>query len=85
MNAGKLRSIENDSIFIDSNKHTRIVGFRTTKRCHNSKKIRSIQPIYYSVNEDICKNQLVQLSKGALQEIESYGPECGELTNILMM
>jgi len=42
MNAGKLRAADNNIVFINSNKHTRIVGFRTTKRCHGSMKIKSI-------------------------------------------
>jgi len=40
----------------------------------------SVQPIYYSVDEDVCKNVLVAISQGMLQEIPSYGPSCAELS-----
>lgn len=56
--------------------HTRIVGFRTTKSCENAKQIMSVQPIYYSVDEKICKQKLIKLTPGLLEEIPSYGPEC---------
>jgi hypothetical protein len=44
-----------------------------------AKRILSVQPIYYSQNKEMCTNFLVRLSKGMLQEIAEYGPECGEL------
>jgi len=56
--------------------HTRVVGFRTTKSCESAKQILSVQPIYYSVDEKVCKERLVQLTPGLLEEIPSYGPEC---------
>lgn len=34
--------------------HTRLLGFRSGKRCKESKAIRTIQPIFYSVNEKMC-------------------------------
>ena len=36
----------------------------------------SIQPIYYSINEDMCKNILKPMTKNLINEIPQYGPEC---------
>ena len=44
-------AVDNLKAIKDSHAHTRIVGFRTTKKCHSAKQIMSVQPIYYSVNE----------------------------------
>ena len=45
----------------------------------------SIQPIYYSINEEMCKNILKPMTKNLINEIPQYGPECSEVaasTNI---
>ena len=34
--------------------HTRLLGFRTSKRCHESRTIRTVMPIFYSVDEKMC-------------------------------
>ena len=70
--------VKNDADLMQANDNTRLIGFRTTKRCHSSKQIKSIQPIYYSINEDICKNVLLPLTEVILDEIPVYGVECGD-------
>lgn len=57
---------------------TRLIGFRTTKDCATSKLIKSVQPIYYSMDSDICLKVLGRLTDGHLEEIPGYGPECHE-------
>lgn len=57
---------------------TRLVGFRTSKECADSKLTKSIQPIYYSLDEDICVRALQTLRPGHYQEIPEYGAECHE-------
>ena len=54
---------------IDFGGHSRVVGFRTTKKSFDSSLIKSIQPIYFSVDESICKNSVDQISsEGLLNE-----------------
>ena len=60
----------------DINNNTQIIGFRTTKACKEAKKIMSIQPIYYSIDRNMCLKTLKPLSHGMLQEIPQYGPTC---------
>ena len=49
--------------------NTRLIGFRTTKRCQTDKKIMSVQPIFYSIDEDLCKNQLIIPTDAQMSEI----------------
>ena len=39
----------------------------------------SVQPIYYSIDEHMCKNVLLNIQKGLLYEIPSFGRECSDL------
>lgn len=71
-------SKEDHSDMVDSYGHTRLIGFRTTKPCQTNKFITSIQPIYYSVDDNICKNRLTMLSDGMKEEIPEYGLECSD-------
>ena len=59
---------------------TRLIGFRTTKRCESSKFIMSLQPIYYSLDEEMCTEVLTSLSASHLDEIGGYGPTCAQAT-----
>ena len=38
-----------DPEILNNHESTRLVGFRTTKRCKSSKQVMSVQPIYFSV------------------------------------
>ena len=55
---GGLNNIDNHMDLIKGNPHTRLVGFRTTKRCESDNNIMSVQPIYYSIDEQMCKKTL---------------------------
>ena len=59
---------------------TRIVGFRTTKRCREDPNIKSIQPIYYSLNERLCKQpkMVKMVSDQMKEEISHYGLDCND-------
>ena len=57
---------------------TRLVGFRTSLRCRTSQVIKQIQPIYYSIDKDVCQNLLGQIPRGMLEETPSFGKECNE-------
>ena len=72
-------SVENDPRLLEAESHTRIVGFRSTKRCREDYTTMSIQPIYYSINEDMCKNILKPMTKNLINEVPNYGPECSEV------
>ena len=37
-----------------------------------------VQPIYYSIDERICKDHLTPLTPGMLNELSSWGPECSD-------
>ena len=70
---------------IDANKEiedmqydTRLIGFRTTKRCHEDTNIKSIQPIYYSTNEKVCKRELLMINDEMKEEIGYYGLDCND-------
>ena len=39
----------------ESYEHTRLIGFRTTKRCDTSRFVQQVQPIYFSIDEKMCK------------------------------
>ena len=62
-----------DAHFVD---HTRLIGFRTTRPCKQSKVISSVQPIYYSTDEKMCTQTLKSLRVGQLQELPSFGDDC---------
>ena len=55
---------------------TRLIGFRTSKYCKGDQNIKSIQPIYYSLNENICKNELEMVTDDMMEEIQGYGLDC---------
>lgn len=61
---------------------TRIVGFRTTKSCRQDPNIKSIQPIYYSLNEGFCKSpsMVKMVSDEMKEEIGWYGLDCNDPT-----
>ena len=71
--------VHNDEEFLTANSHTRIVGFRSTKRCREDYTTMSLQPIYYSINENMCKNILKPMTKNLINEVPMYGPECSEV------
>ena len=56
-----------EELILGTEGHTRIVGFRTTKACESSKRIMSLQPIYYSLDRRMCTEVLK--SPGLLEEI----------------
>ena len=64
----------NPDVYKDANDHTRLVGFRTTKNCKDSMLIRSLQPIYFSVNQEMCQEHLIALTDNMIHEVEAYGP-----------
>ena len=37
-----------------------------------------VQPIYYSIDERICKDHLTPLTPGMHNELSSWGPECSD-------
>ena len=49
-----ITSAKNTEKLTSAYEHTRLVGLRTTKSCATSSKILSIQPIYFSINEEMC-------------------------------
>lgn len=81
---GNMRNVDNDMELVKANKHTRLVGFRTTKRCSSAKQIMSVQPIYFSINEDMCKKVLKPITRGMLEEIPHFGPSCDEIDTSLI-
>ena len=64
----------NPDVYKNANDHTRLVGFRTTKNCKDSMLIRSLQPIYFSVNQEMCQEHLIALTDNMIHEVEAYGP-----------
>ena len=61
--------VQNDARLLEAESHTRIIGFRSTKRCREDYTTMSIQPIYYSINEEMCKNILKPMTKNLINEI----------------
>jgi len=57
---------------------TRLIGFRTGKRCEGEKHISQVEPIYYSIDSRMCKEYLSPLSLGMREEIPSYGLKCSD-------
>lgn len=74
---GQLMKVRNAAELVGADKHTRLVGFRTSKLCQEATKIMSVQPIYFSVDRAMCKDFLTPITKGLTEEISSYGPRCG--------
>ena len=37
-----------------------------------------VQPIYYSIDERICKERLTPLTPGMHEELSSWGPDCSD-------
>ncbi len=58
---------------------TRLVGFRTGKHCKDAKTIHEITPIYYSIDEMICKHVIWPINDDLKSEYPAYGLECGDL------
>ena len=69
----------NSHEWLTANDHTRLIGFRTTKRCRSDKQIMSIQPIYYSIDERMCKSYVDYVSQELYNEIPAYGAECSDV------
>jgi len=59
---------------------TRLVGFRTTKKCRSSQNILQVQPIYFSLDEDVCRNVLTEVDEGMNYELPEFGKECSDLS-----
>jgi len=65
LSGGKLFPVFNAHAFTGNmNVHTRLMGFRTTKECKESKLILSVQPIYFSTDKNQCTQYLQSLSPG---------------------
>jgi len=60
----------------NSHEHTRLVGFRSGKRCSSSQIARTLMPIFYSVDEEMCKHVLKPLAKSWHTEPPSSGAGC---------
>lgn len=70
LDEAQITNLPNEVSLIEGqSRHTRLVGFRSTKRCEESKTIMSLQPIYYSIDEKMCTENLLSLSGGMLSEI----------------
>ena len=74
--AGMRMEYNDPELLGDANSHTRVAGFRTTKRCSTAKTILSVQPIYYSIDEKMCKETLKPIPTEMFNEISSYGLDC---------
>lgn len=87
VDASKLRFSEVDKQIVDSIDHTRLIGFRTTKKCDEGKVISSVQPIYFSIDKTMCKDYLKPVSAGLMEEISGFGPTCdgGYVENVGVM
>ena len=59
---------------------TRLIGFRTSKSCKQADHISMVQPIYYSIDEQVCKEYLTPLTPGMHNELPSWGNDCSDLT-----
>lgn len=59
---------------------TRLIGFRTSKSCKQADQISMVQPIYYSIDEQVCKKYLTPLTPGMHNELPSWGNDCSDLT-----
>ena len=55
------QSMNGDFVRNYDERHTRLLGFRSGKRCLESKTISTIQPIFYSISEKMCKEILKPL------------------------
>ena len=76
--AGVAHYVTVDARIVNDYESTRLIGFRTTKKCKDDKLIKSIQPIYYSKNEEVCKTILQPVSNIMMNEPQEYGHNCYE-------
>ena len=65
-----------DQKIADNYDTTRLVGFRTGKRCRGDMNILQIQAIYYSVSEEMCLSRLMPIVEHMRTELPYYGSEC---------
>lgn len=90
-----------EQVYIDVEAHlkhntnsTKLVGFRTTKSCENSPLIKSIQLLYFSMDQNICENILSKIlpsnnfdgkctSEGQVQDIENMLQFSGRTHGVL--
>ena len=72
----QLKLIEVDAKVLTSSNKSRVVGLRTTKECSDSSQIKQIQPIFYSVDPQMCDSYLKPLTQNLRDEIPAYGKEC---------
>ena len=79
INAKLLSSNLVDTRLQEAHDTTRLIGFRTGKHCKDSKTIHEITPIYYSIDEVICKHVIWPISEDLQTENPAYGLECGDL------
>ena len=77
-----LSAIQTESIFTNNyfERVSWIVGFRTTKDNVTSNFIKSVQPIYFSIDEIICKENLIQIS----EELAEFDFERNELNSVIV-
>lgn len=74
-----MKTYEVDNVlFLEHYERTRLIGFRTSKRCKQTNYINSVQPIYYSLDEKMCKEHLQLVTPGMLEEINDYGLDCAD-------
>ena len=67
--------IEKGFDMVNGHTSTRLIGFRTTKRCQTSKRIMTVEPIFYSEDEKTCTEHLKVLTESIKTEVPpAYGP-----------
>ena len=69
--------LEVDSALLSAHDTTRLIGFRSGKTCHGSKAVNQIQPIYYSIDKQLCTQVFKPIEQRFLSELPFYGEECG--------
>jgi len=62
--------------------HTRLLGFRSAKRCQQDKQISSMMPIFYSVDQQMCKEVLQPLISSWYDEMPFFGNECHQTARL---
>lgn len=73
-----VEAVKLDDEILKNHENTRLIGFRTTKRCHTAKQTMSVQPIFFSVNRDLCENYLDGIDMAMMDELTHHGPECSD-------
>lgn len=73
LSADKLVEQKENIAIRQAGNSVRLAGLRTWKKCDTQKTVVQVMPIYYSVDENICKNYLTPLTENMLEEIPSYG------------